>query len=235
MRIAYIYPALTTMGGADRVITEKANYFADTAGYEVFIITAHQNKQPLSFPISPNVTHIDLDVNFNLQYKHGILKRGLIYFQLLSVYKKRLSETLFRLKPDITLTTISRDIDFLTSISDGSIKIAEAHVSKKFIRNNHLLQQKGGLYKIVGKIWNRKMEKAIRQFDELVVLTHDDAINWQSIRNSVVIPNALPFLPETTSTCQNKMVISVGRLEEQKGYDRLIEAWKLVAQRHPEW
>lgn len=235
MRIVYIYSSLTTMGGADRVITEKANYFAEVFGYEVFIITAHQNNQPLSFPLSPKVTHIDLEVNFNLQYRHSILNRGWIYFRLLKLYKSKLTSTLHRLKPDITLTTISRDIDFLTSINDGSLKIAEAHVSKKYIRNNHLLQQKGGLYKIVGKIWNRKMERAIRQFSELVVLTNDDAYNWKEIRNTTVIPNALPFYPESHSKCQNKVVMSVGRLEEQKGYDLLIDAWNIVAKKFPDW
>ncbi len=235
MRIAYIYPALTTMGGADRVITEKANYFAEVFGYKVFIITAHQNNLPLSFPLSPKVTHIDLKVNFNLQYRHGILKRGWIYFRLLKLYKSRLTSTLRRIKPNITLTTISRDIDFLTSINDGSLKIAEAHVSKKYIRNNHLLQQKGGLYKIVGRIWNLKMEQAIRKFTELVVLTNDDAYNWKGIRSTTVIPNALPFYPAPTSSCQNKIVISVGRLEEQKGYDLLIDAWRIVATKFPDW
>jgi len=235
MRIAYIYPSLTTVGGADRVVTEKANYFADVYGYDVFLITAHQNNQPLSFPLSTNVTLIDLGVNFNLQYKHGLLRRGLIYFQLLLKYKKRLSETLFNLKPDISLTTISRDVDFLTKIKDGSLKVAEAHVAKSFIRNNHLLQQKGGLYKIVGRIWNKKMENAIGKFSELVVLTQNDAYEWEKYRTSTVIPNALPFYPAAHSNCTSKTVMSVGRLEEQKGYDFLIDAWKIVAKKFPEW
>ena len=33
MKITHIYTALATVGGADRVITEKANYFADKLGY----------------------------------------------------------------------------------------------------------------------------------------------------------------------------------------------------------
>lgn len=39
MRIAYLYTALTTFGGVDRVLTEKANYLAEVLGHEVYIIT----------------------------------------------------------------------------------------------------------------------------------------------------------------------------------------------------
>jgi glycosyltransferase involved in cell wall biosynthesis len=235
MKIAYIYPALTTMGGADRVVTEKANYFAETCGYQVFIITAHQMGAPLSFPLSPKVQHIDLAVDFNQQYQYGFVKRGLVYLKLIKLYKQKLATLLPMLKLDIVLTTISRDVDFLTSIRDGSYKFAEAHVSKKYIRNNHLLQQRGGLYALIGKIWAWRLEKAIKQFTGLVVLTHNDALKWESIVKATIIPNAYPFYPAETSNCTSKKVISVGRLEEQKGYDKLVDVWALVHAKHPDW
>lgn len=120
MRIAYIYPALTTTGGADRIIVNKANYFADKLDYDVFIITAHQNGKPSFFPLSKKVTHIDLGVNFNEQYRYSFIKRGFIYFKLLHSYKRKLSELLKSIKADFVITTISRDIDFIHSICDGS-------------------------------------------------------------------------------------------------------------------
>lgn len=68
-----------------------------------------------------------------------------------------------------------------------------------------------------------------------MILTNKDAKNWEKLKNLYVIPNALPFISEITSTCDNKKVISVGRLSPEKGYDLLIEAWNLVALRHPDW
>jgi glycosyltransferase involved in cell wall biosynthesis len=235
MKLAYIYPALNTVGGADRVITEKANYFAEKLGYEVYIITAHQNNAPISFPISPKVKHIDLEVDFTEQYKYSIVKRGITYFRLLGIYKKRLTELLNRIKVDFAITTISRDIDFLATINDGSLKIAEAHVSKKFLRNYHLLAEKNILYKIVSKIWAYKMEQSLKKFAELVVLTENDAQNWKSIRSSTIICNSSPFTPQIRSTCLNKKIISIGRLTEQKGFDMLIDAWEIVARKHADW
>ena len=37
------------------------------------------------------------------------------------------------------------------------------------------------------------------------------------------------------STCENKRVIAVGRLEWEKGYERLLEAWKPISLKHPDW
>ena len=37
------------------------------------------------------------------------------------------------------------------------------------------------------------------------------------------------------SNCESKRVIAVGRLEWQKGYDRLISIWKLVSHKHSDW
>lgn len=235
MKIAYLYPSLTTVGGADRIITEKANYLAEHFGYEVCIITAHQLGRPLFFPLSSQVTHIDLSVDFHQQYHHSLLIRGWIYFKLLRIYKHRLSKLLYALRPDLVITTISRDIDFLPQINDGSLKIAEAHVAKPFLRNLHLMQQRSWPYRLVGKIWSRRLEKAIGKFHGLVVLTEHDVADWEGIIRPVVIPNSLAFYPEKASVCENKSIISIGRLCEQKGYDLLLEAWKTVAAKHPDW
>ncbi len=235
MKIVYIYSALNTVGGADRIITEKANYLADKCSYEIYIITAHQNGKPLFFPLSKKVQHIDLGVDFNKQYNHSFFVRGWIYFKLLRIYKKKLTKTLLSIHPDFTITTISRDIDFLTNIKDGSLKIAEAHNAKPFLRNLHLMQQRSIPYQIVGKMWTKKMEKAISHFSALVVLTERDANDWEKIIKATVIPNSVAFYPEQTSMCENKYIISVGRLSEQKGYDLLIKAWEQIASKYPDW
>lgn len=235
MKIVYIFPALNTVGGADRVITEKVNYFAESFGYEVYVVTAHQNNASLFFPLSPKVKHIDLDVNFHQQYGLPIWKRVFIYYKLLYEYKRKLKKLLFTVRPDFTITTISRDIDFLCSIRDGSKKIAEAHVAKPFIRNLHRMANEGFIYRIIGKIWTHKLEWAIKDFDALVVLTKHDAESWKEIKKAVVIPNSMPFYPLEGSTCMSKKIISVGRYDEQKGYDMLIDAWEIVHQAYPDW
>lgn len=48
---------------------------------------------------------------------------------------------------------------------------------------------------MIGKIWTYKLERAIRNFDALVVLTEYDAEGWKRIKKAVVIPNSMPFYP----------------------------------------
>lgn len=55
------------------------------------------------------------------------------------------------------------------------------------------------------------------------------------MKKACVIPNLLPFSPEKGSSCLEKRIISIGRYSEQKGYDRLIEAWIKVNRKHPDW
>ncbi|MBP1593911.1 MAG: glycosyltransferase family 4 [Bacteroidetes bacterium] len=235
MKIAYIYTALTTVGGADRVITEKANYFADKLKYDVYIITDSQGKEIPKFPLSPKVHLVNLNIMFGQQYNHSFFIRGFIYFKLMRKYKRELIKQLMTIRPDFTISILGRDVDFITSIKDGSKKIAEAHTTRKNIRNFELLKKKNFIYKVIGKIWESKLEKAINKFNKLVVLTEDDASEWAEIKDSIVIPNSLPFYPKKRSYNSNKKAISVGRFEIEKGHDRLIDVWSEVIKKHPDW
>lgn len=235
MKIVYIYTSLTTIGGADRIVTQKANYLADELGHEVYIVTDSQNGRRTSFPLSSKVRHIDLGINFDRQYNYPIILRFFIYQVLMRRYKKKLKDFLQLHKPDIVISTLGRDMDFLTSMNDGSLKIGESHIAKPFMRNLHLLEAKGGLYKLMAKYWRKKQEKAISQLDAFVVLTPEDASSWESVRSANVIPNMMTIEPNLLSSCKAKKVVSVGRYCEQKGYDLLIETWKFVAEKHPDW
>ena len=37
------------------------------------------------------------------------------------------------------------------------------------------------------------------------------------------------------STCTTKKIIAVGRLREEKGFDRLIDIWKMISEKYPDW
>ncbi len=49
------------------------------------------------------------------------------------------------------------------------------------------------------------------------------------------IPNGIPEYVGKPSDHTNKVVVAAGRLKRGKGFDRLVTAWKKVAQAHPDW
>lgn len=234
MKIFYIYTALLTKGGADRVLTEKANWLAEH-GYEVGIITDTQMGRPPVFPLSSKIKLINLDIDFAKEYGHNFLVRTILYYKLMREYKYAMKEVLQKNKPNIVITTMGRDMDFLTDIYHDGIIIGEAHTTKHFLRNFHLLEQKGFPFRQIAWYWRRKMDKNVRKLNGIVLLTKEDAESWKGTNQTFVIPNSLPFEPSNSSELENKQAIAVGRYNNAKGYEYLVEAWKTVHQKHPDW
>jgi len=234
MKITYIYTALVTRGGADRVITNKANWLAEH-GYDVMIITDTQMGRAPVYPLSSKVVLHDLAIDFSLEYGHSLPVRAWWYYKLMRQYRRKLKEALLKRQSDIVITTLGRDLDFLTKINDGSVKLGESHIARQFSRNFHLMEQKGGLHKMIAKIWRKKQERDVSRLDALVLLTQEDANSWEGVTKTFVIPNPTPFYPEKSSSCESHKAICVGRLNEQKGYEYLIDAWAIVSRRHPDW
>lgn len=234
MKIIYIYTALTTVGGADRVLIQKANWLANH-GYDVTIVTESQANKPIAFPLSDHTRHVDLGVDFDAEYGHSLPVRAFIYFKLMRAYGKKLKRFILDEKPDIVITTLGRDLGILTSLKDASVKIGETHTTQYHLRNFHLMEQRGGLYKWLAKYFRSKQVSLASKLKALVVLTPQDAEDWGNVTKTFVIPNAVSFLPEESAKLENKQVIMVGRYNNAKGYDYLIPAWGIVHQRHPDW
>ena len=49
------------------------------------------------------------------------------------------------------------------------------------------------------------------------------------------IPNALPPLGAGDASLESTTAVALGRLDQVKGFDLLLAAWRLVCDRHPEW
>lgn len=73
-------------------------------------------------------------------------------------------------------------------------------------------------------------------YEKLVLLTESDMRHNRNVWSNVtVIPNARTFNCDVPAELECNRVIAVGNLFPVKGFCRLIDAWSIVHQRHPDW
>ena len=233
-KIVYCTPSLYMAGGVERVLTLKANYFADIYGYDVTIITTDGNDRPNFFPLSKSVKILNLDINFEEMWHRSFLNRLCLYIPKEKRFKKRLAEELYRIRPDITISLLRREINFLTDIHDGSKKIGEIHINRAHYRN--FTPNRSNPFKaIFASYWKHGLVEKLKRLDRFVVLTEYDRQAWQEIPRVDVIPNPLPFYPDQVPAVRRQQIIAVGRYFDEKGYDMLLKAWAIVERACDDW
>lgn len=132
-----------------------------------------------------------------------------------------------REKADIVVSLYPSESSFIPDIKDGSKKVLEIHYCKFF----RLQYGRKGILGWIDRWRTRQDERIVSRFDKFVVLTREDQGYWGNLSNIEVIPNAALFLGSGYSDVCAHRVIAVGRLDYQKGFDRLIKAWELVQQK----
>lgn len=237
MKIVYLLPGgLFNSAGMERVTSTKANFLAEIQGFDISIVTTEQMGRPVFYPLSPQIHlyHLDIGIHENFGKESYLRKCFSRYFKT-KEYKRKLKKLLFEIRPDITVSTLGLDIGFINGIKDGSVKIGELHFPGNFRELMAGKLSKNPIPNFVAKIRTQEMKKKCAKLTRLVVLTNEEKSCWKSSYNISVIPNPLPFSPEKISNSEPKKVIAVGRLAYEKGFDLLIEAWKTVYDKHPDW
>ena len=233
-RIVYCTPALYSAGGTERVVSVKANYFADVLGYDITIIVTEGKNGNSFFPLSDKVKVINLGLNFEELWNITFIKKVLLYLKKQRKYKKLLTNELLRIRPDITITTLRREINFINDIPDGSIKIGEQHLSRTNYRK--IDTRFSRFYEIsFFRWWKDRVVTSLIKLDRLVVLTADAASEWPELSNITMIPDPLPIKVNNCSSLTAKRVITIGRYSYEKGYDLLLRVWSIVEKKCTDW
>ena len=216
MKIAYIIDSLHNAAGMERILCLKANSLCSI--YNItFIIRNQENKKPY-YPLKDEIRLIDMGLTSPLEYR------------------KELSIFLKKEKFNIVISTGGWEFYFLYKIKDGSKKIFEFHFSFYISKVWFDTANRGLSAKIKAYIQTVRRAIIARHYDQVVVLTTADANRWKWFcKNVVVIPNPLTISTNKISNCENKQAIPVGRLNREKGFDYLIEAWNLVHCQYPDW
>lgn len=215
----------------ERVLLNKVRYLVEQLHWDITVVTTDQHGREPFYPFPEGVGMIDLGVNYSEDNGKPFLKKLLGFLRRRRLHEKRLKALLNEIKPDVVDCFYPGECSFVPGLKDGSRKVMELHQSKLF----HHQYNRSGLMGLADKVRAKMDEKLVRKFDRFVVLTEEDAQMWGEIPGLKVIPNAAKFIAERFSDGSAKRVIAVGRLDYQKGFDRLIMAWEKVRESMPDW
>ena len=234
LKLVYITPALYMAGGVERVLTLKANYFAEHFGYDITIILTEGKDKPLFYPLSNKIKVINLNIGFEELWTCSFIKKIFVYLKKQRQFKKTLTKELMCIRPNITISLLRREINFINDIKDGSRKIGELHVNRANYRNFEA-NDSNFIKTLFAKFWMHSLVAKLKKLNRFVVLTEEDKDAWPELKNISFIPDPLSFLPTKYSELMERRVIAVGRYVYQKGFDMLLQAWSKIDKLYPDW
>lgn len=237
MRLAFLCNNMKSTNGVERVLSQRLSLLADSGEFDVYLITYNQYGAPFSFPISENVHYVDLATRFiNGCSFHGWFQYLDRFFSKL-FYKLSVRKCISSINPDV-ITCIDIHLADLTTVLELPInasKVVECHCGLSAYYGDiekYPLEKRRKELKI-----KEKLICSVGKFDKVVVMTEAEKEDWDLGDKVVCIPNMLASFPDVdhnnNPACHR--VISMGRYAFQKGYDMLLDAWKIVEGKHPEW
>lgn len=238
MRILIIHRSFALVGGAERVITDKANYLAKE-GHQLLLVSYEQGNHPLPYELHPSVQYRDLDCRFFTLSKYSAPKHLYLYFCLKKRFKNNLRSVVHEFKPEVVV--LASDWQTLMGTVINSVNpvpvIAEFHNTYDYVMRK-VGTSEGWLKAKLTQLYYRQTIKSLGKCAQLVVLTDSDARGWrQHFNNISVIPNPVSLYPDVIDDIPKDpgRIIFVGRFNHEKRIDRLITAFSMIADKYPDW
>lgn len=223
MKLAFILPDLSG-GGAARVASILCNQWQQI-GVDVHLATFEAAGTAGVYPVANGVARHQVGLSASPPTAVGFALNNLKRVHVLR-------RVLRRARPDCV-------VSFLLNANVSAVAAARSLGLPIIIseRNHPALDRITGAKALLRR-------HAYPRASSLVVQT-EDIRNWYQGHlgiDATVIPN--PVEPGRATTCEaeqvlrsghRRRIISLGRLEPQKGYDRLIDAFAQIASKAPDW
>ena len=221
MKITLVISSLGC-GGAERVITNMANYWAD-AEHKVTLITFDNGKNPY-YLLSKNVKWVALDfLGSSNNWLEGLINNV---------------KRIFTLRNAIVKSTPDSIISFLFSTNILVL------MATRFLTTNVIISERNSpiSYRANRRIWCLLRRLIYPYADHLVVQTREIGLFFTNYNKSVkAIPNSVIVLPEKMkqepgfSLPPGKRIVAMGGLIYQKGFDLLLNIVSRLFEKFTDW
>jgi len=212
-KVVFVTGSQARTGGTERVCADISNYLSEIKGYEVTILSLFEGRAS-GFPVDSKVF---LD-EISTEKKNGYLNN--LYFSA------KLVKYVTKHKPDVLIAVES--LIFLNMLPITTLPNRPKLVCWEHFNLNVNL----GV-----RLRDKARYLATIFADKIVVLSEEDEKSWKKkFKNNAEkishIYNPNPFTDVENqimiSEGKQKIVLSVGRLTYQKGFDLLLESWALL-------
>ena len=213
-RIYFVVADITFKGGIERVTVNLANELIKEN--DITIVSYFKTNKKINYELNEKIK-VEYLSNEKYDGEPGSFKRLFKFLKSLYIVTKYFKED----ESDVIIAQgmpVALMLFFLNFMNKKIIVCEHVHYFYygKFIRFIRSI-----LYKFYFKV---------------IVLTKKDKEYFQkNLKNVECIPNFTSYISDKTSQLNNKVLISVGRLEEQKGYDILINICSKFLSKYPEW
>lgn len=214
MKILILGGNFNNTGGTERVASLVANGLSE-AGYEIVLASMSCGDKPF----------FSLNKEIKVTSLFGSPGRALY----------RTPKTIYRLRKLLK----KEKIDVLIVVETMSVLFTLPAVIGLPVK--HICWEHFNFKSDLGKKGRRLARQlAARYCDAVVTLTERDKQYWlEGTRHKnqiTAIPNPSPFpVQDNIYNLDSKVVLAVGRLANQKGFDYLLQAWGQVTQVAPDW
>jgi glycosyltransferase involved in cell wall biosynthesis len=243
MRIRYLLFNAYASGGTTRTVVNQANALCEA--HDVEIASVYRHRETPRFAIDPRVRLVPLterrsdgsrraDPEGSWRLPMKLARR------FTNPLPHRLDLRFPRWHPPVDLRLLrylrARDDGILVTTRPGTNLLAARLAPRRqvTVAQDHMNL---GSYE---PALRAAIVRAYRRFDVVVTLTEEDRAAYREALAGAptrveCIPNGVPRPRLQPATLDAKVLVAAGRLVHQKGFDLLLDAYRIVAGKHPDW
>jgi amylovoran biosynthesis glycosyltransferase AmsD len=207
--LLFVINGMTGSGGSERVVANLANIFSSK--YKIYVLPLYGTTS--FFDLNKEINFIPVEENIH----DSLFKRGCLLVKKINF-----------INPDTVIGISINKFNLFLSICSFFFKSEINLIASDHISFNS------------SSIFVKKLKKILyKRYNYVVLLTNSDRKIYQQLgfKNALTIPNMSSFFPNDVSSIlkRDKIILAVGRIAYQKGFDRLLNIWSKIYLDYPDW